>query len=529
LVKILVCDDISDKGLDILRADSEIGLVVKTKQTPEQLISLVADVDGILVRSETKITADIINAAKKLHAVGRAGAGIDNIDVNAATNKGIVVMNTPGGNTLSAAEHTIAMLLALARNIPQAYAALKEKKEWNRKKYTGTEVNGKTLGIVGLGRVGREVARMARGLGMVVIASDPFVTPENAGAAGATLKEFDELLGESDYISLNLSLTPQTKHIFNREAFAKMQNGVRLINCARGELIDTDALIDALKSGKVCAAAVDVFEKEPPFDSPLLEIDNVIVTPHLGASTVEAQEKVAVTIAEQFLKFFKQGVIQNAVNVPMLGEQEGRVLAPYITLGEKMGLLLAQLFPGPVHEITIRYSGEITNYDLSLPTIAVQKGLLTPVLDGQDVNIVNTPKLIRERGIKITETHSNAPAKFTNLVVASIDGGRQGASVSGTVGVGSELRIVRIGDFEVDWSPEGVTLFCHNEDKPGFIGQVGTILGKYGVNIASMEVSRRDKGGEALTIISLDSSIPEEVLAGLRKIPQLKKVLQASL
>lgn len=528
MVKILVCDDISDKGLDILRADSEIELVVKTKQTPEQLISLVSDVDGILVRSQTKITADIINAAKKLRAVGRAGAGVDNIDIDIATGKGIVVMNTPGGNTLSAAEHTIAMLLALARNIPQAYAALKNK-EWNRKKYTGTEVNGKTLGVVGLGRVGREVARMAHGLGMVVIASDPFVTPENASAAGAILKEFDELLGESDYISLNLSLTPQTRHLFNREAFAKMKNGVRLINCARGGLVDTNALIDALKSGKVHAASVDVFEKEPPLDNPLLEIDNVIVTPHLGASTVEAQEKVAVAIAEQFLRFFKQGVIQNAVNVPMLDEQEELVLVPYITLGEKIGLLLAQLFPGPVREITIQYSGEITNYDLSLPTVAVQKGLLMPVLDGQDVNIVNTPKLIRERGIKITETRSNAPAKFTNLVVASIDGGRQGASVSGTVGVGSELRIVRIGDFEVDWSPEGVTLFCHNEDKPGFIGQVGTILGKYGVNIASMEVSRRDKGGEALTIISLDSSIPEEVLAELRKIPQLKKVLQASL
>lgn len=521
-MKVLVTDPILPEGIEILK---KAGLEVeeRTGLSPEELKEAIREADGIIIRSGTKLTAEVIEAAERLKVIARAGTGLDNVDLEAANRKGVVVMNCPGGNTNSTAEHTLAMMLALARNIPQAMTSLKAGR-WERKRFMGCELMGKTLGIIGLGRIGSVVADRALGLKMHVVAYDPFVTPEQASKMGVELVSLDELYARADIITLHVPLMKETYHLINAESFAKMKEGVLLINCARGGIVDEMALYEAMKSGKVAGAALDVFEKEPPDpDHPLLKMENLICTPHLGASTLEAQKNVALAVATQVVDFLVHGVVRNAVNMPSVSAEVLKILKPYIVLAEKLGALQAQLAEGPVEEIAIEYQGEVSQLDTEPLTVALIKGLLSRALR-EDVNYVNAPLRARERGIKITESKTETAEDFLNLIAVRIKFKGGDNYVAGTIFGKTEPRIVQINRFRLDALPEGHMLYIHNEDRPGVIGLIGVTLGEAGLNISRMYVGQEPEKRRNVILLSVDTPPDENVVSALRNLPHVLSV-----
>lgn len=521
-MKIFVADDVSDTGLEPLRSagfkvEKRVGL------TRADLVEALKDSDGLVVRSETRVTADLLDEATSLRVIGRAGVGVDNIDVPAATVRGIVVMNAPDGNTITTAEHTIALLVSLARSVPQANSSLKAGR-WERKKFIGVELQGKTLGVVGLGRIGRVVASRARALGMQIVAYDPFIAPEQARDLEIELAPLDEVYARADFLTVHTPLSAETRGLIDREAFSRMKHGARLINCARGGLVDEDALFEALTNGSVAGAALDVFSQEPPSPHhPLLQLDQVIVTPHLGASTTEAQEGVAFTVAEQMRDFLLTGALRGAVNVPAISVKEFNLMQPYVALAESLGRFQAQLVQQAVNEVRIEFAGEVVDLDATPATRAFVAGFLRDV--SARVNVVNAFLIADERGIKVTTTYvrsagDNAPAIRTEIMA-----GPSRRSLAGNlIGYGAqrrEGRITEIDGFHLEARPEGHLLVMRNRDVPGVIGKVGTILGEGGVNISRFHLGRRERGGEAMAVIEVDAQLSRETLQSLRALEQV--------
>ena len=515
--KVLVSDPIAPEGIEILKQVADVD--VKTGLSKDELAAIIGDYDALAVRSETKVTGEIIARAGKLKIIGRAGVGVDNIDVEAATARGILVVNSPEGNTLAAAELTVAMLLALARNIPQADEAMRAGR-WDRKIYMGSEVYGKTLGVVGLGKIGREVVSRMQAFGMSVLGNDPYLKPEQAEALGIKLVDLDTLYKESDYISVHTPKTKETTGMINAEKLAMMKPTVRLINCARGGIIDEAALAEAAKSGKIGGAAMDVYTTEPaPADNPLLGIPNIITTPHLGASTEEAQVNVAIDIAEQIVEVLAGKPARAAVNMPSVSADMLVRLQPYLTLAEKIGSLHAQLTSSPISEVEVVYAG-----DFDLPTVhltrAVLKGLLEPVV-AESVNYVNAPAIAAGRGIKITESRTPASGESAGATLTVRKRGGPGGTereISGVVLGKDNLRIATIDGYRVDVRPSGPMLVTQHTDRPGVIGKVGTLLGDSGINIAGMHVGRESEGNRAVMVLKLDTPTSDTLLEGIRQI-----------
>ncbi|MBI3252973.1 MAG: phosphoglycerate dehydrogenase [Candidatus Omnitrophica bacterium] len=524
MVKILICDELAEEGLGLFRQEKNLSVVLKTKLPLEELKKQIADADACIVRSGTQLTADVIGAARKLKVIGRAGVGLDNVDVEAASKKGIIVMNTPGGNTISAAEHTFSLLMALARNIPQASVSVK-KGEWERKKFTGVELYEKTLGILGLGRIGTEVARRAQAFGMRVIGYDPFLRAEKALEIGVEAVSLDELLKQSDFLTLHMPLTAENRHLIGAKELEKMKKTARVINCARGGLVDEAALAEAIKNGRLAGAALDVFETEPPGDGAIVGLPQVIVTPHLGASTEEAQIAVAVDVVQSVIDFFKGKSIRNAVNFPSVDPEVLEQIKPYIHLAEKMGSLLAQLIEGQILQVDIEYHGQAVGYEATPITVAAIKGLLAPIL-AESVNYVNASFLAKERGIKITEAKTSDASRYSNLIDLDVRTDKKTSKISGTVFTREDTRVVRLDGFDVEVAPEGYLLLISNRDVPGIVGQIGTLLGAGGVNIAGMTLGRDKPGGQARTLLKIDSAVPDAVMHQIKKA---KNVLDAKL
>ena len=525
MYKVLVSDLLSQQGLDVLEADDDFEVDVILDLSHEALLERIAAYDALLIRSATKVTKDVIDAATRLKVVGRAGVGVDNIDVQAATRNGVLVVNTPTGNTIAAAEHTIAMLLALARNIVPAGISLKNR-SWQRNDFIGVELYGKVFGTVGLGRIGREVARRVQAFEMKVIAYDPYISASAAEKIGIQLVDRETLFRLSDYISVHTHLNAETYHSIGASEFALMKPSCRLINCARGGIIDEDALYHALKTGQFAGAALDVFEDEPATDTPLLELDNFLAMPHLGASTSEAQEHVAIEVAQQVMNALHGQPVANAVNQPKIDPRTLDILGPYLELAEKIGSFHTQIVEGRISAVKIQYNGSIFQQeDITPVTVATQKGLLTPVLT--DVNYVNAPFLIKQRGISVTETKSEMEADFANSITVTVVTDKGETVIEGTAFGRKDIRIVRIDQLHINVRPTGYILLIYNSDQPGMIGVMGTILGEHGINIADMTVGRSRLWELAVTLINVDSPVPRHVLqtiAEQKKIDFVKQV-----
>jgi len=518
-MKVLISDKISDKGVEILKK-AGLAVDVKTGMKSDELKACIGEYHGLVIRSATKVTADIIEAAKSLKVIGRAGSGLDNVDKAAASKKGIVVMNTPGGNTITTAEHTIALIFALARLVPQATASMKVGK-WEKKKFMGVELFNKTLGIVGLGNIGNQVAKRAQGLEMTVIAYDPFLSEDRAKALGVEKVELPELFSRADFITIHTPLTPETRNLINSETIQKMKEGVRIINCARGGIVNEKDLYDALKTGKVAGAALDVFEKEPVApDNPLLGLDNVVCTPHLGAATEEAQENVAIAVAEQIADYLIHGTIRNAVNFPSIPADQVLRLQPYLNLAERLGSFAAQVFEGGITGVTIEYMGDAAELNTAPVTIAALKGLLAPILE-ETVNFVNAPFIAKERGIEIKETKSADAGDYQSMIALRIKAKDKERFFAGTLFSKKDPRIIRIDNFAVEIVPEGIMLLIHNMDKPGVIGNLGTFFGKNNINIARMYFGRESAGGMAISVISIDTPVTPVHLEEIKKMPNI--------
>jgi D-3-phosphoglycerate dehydrogenase len=519
-MKILVTDSLAPEGLAVFNNADGFTVDVKLGLKPDELKKICADYDGWVIRSGTRITAELIDAAKNLKVIGRAGVGYENIDADAATKRGIVVMNTPGGNNVTTGEHTVALMMALARHIPQAVSSLKAGK-WERNKFVGVELCNKTIGVVGLGNVGRIVAERAAGLRMKVIGFDPFIAAENIARMGVEPGTLDEIFAKSDFITVHVPLTPDTQGLINEAAFAKMKDGVRIINCARGGIVDEHDLAEAIKSGKVAGAALDVYVDEPPTaEHPLVKLEQVITTPHLGASTDEAQLNVAIAVAEQMVDFLDKGVVRYAVNVPSVSPELLEVLRPYLTLGEKLGSLHTQMAGALPKEVQVEYRGDVTQYNVAPLTLAVLKGLLSPVMESV-VNYVNAPLIAKERGIQIVESKSERAGDFSSSITVKAKDGKQDLEVEGAIFGAKYPRIVRVNTFYLEAVPEGYILVLQNKDVPGVVGIVGTILGKNGINIAGMELGRSEKGGNAISFTHVDNSVDKKALDELRALPQI--------
>lgn len=527
-IKIFVSDDVSANGLEPLRA-AGFSVEKRTGLKPEELREALKDCEGLVVRSETKVTAEVMDAAPRLRVVGRAGVGVDNIDVAAATARGLVVMNAPDGNTMTTAEHTLALLMSLARRIPQSASSLKAGR-WERKRFIGVELQGKTLGIVGLGRIGRVVASRARSLGMNIVAYDPFIQPEQARDLEVETVALDEVLSRADFLTIHTPLTSETRGLIGREAFARMKQGVRIINCARGGLVDERALLEAIKEGKVAGAALDVFEAEPPpADHPLIIREEVIATPHLGASTTEAQEGVAFTVAEQMRDFLLTGALRGAVNVPALGTEALNQLQPYMKLAESLGRFSAQLLDeAAVREVHIEYAGEVAEMDAAPVTRSFLAGLLRDM--SARVNVVNAFLIADERGINVTASYRRAGSEFLPALTTRVvtTGGEQ--KLSGALfKQGGDGRITEINGFHIEAIPRGHMTVMRNRDVPGVIGRVGTTLGERGVNISRFHLGRREQGGEAMAIIETDAPLSVDVLEELRSFEPVISARQIEL
>ncbi len=509
-MKILIADKISSSGIEYLKNQPEFEVLEAFGSKPEETIKQVKDVAAIIVRSETKITAKVVEAAQKLTVIGRAGVGVDNIDVETATQRGIIVMNTPAGNTLATAELTFTHMLCSARSVAQANVSMSEGK-WERQTYAGTELSKKVFGIIGMGRIGSEVAKRAQAFSMRVIAFDPYLTPERAAALEVEQVDLDSLLQQADFISIHVPLTDDTRHIIDAKAFEKMKSGVRIINCARGGLIHEGDLIDALKSGKVAAAGLDVFVEEPLSEkSELRVIPNLVLTPHLGASTEEAQESIGLEVAQAITEVLRGGIITNAVNMPSVDARTLKILRPYLVLGEKLGTILQQISPPQIEKLIITYWGNIMDLDAMPLTRGIQRGYLLKI-SGEGVNDVNAPTIMKRLGIEVEIIKSNSESGYTELIrIEAISAEGQKYNIEGTlIGTRQQPRIVHVNSRDVEALPEGKLLLLENNDVPGIVGVLGTILGKDNVNIANMSLSRNDVGGVALTILQLDS-IPSQ-------------------
>ncbi|MFL5946446.1 MAG: phosphoglycerate dehydrogenase [Gaiellaceae bacterium] len=512
LTSVLVREEIAEAGVRLLR---ERGFDVDVDGKSD-LAETIGRYDAIVIRSATKLTADLIERGERLKVIGRAGVGIDNVDVEAATRRGIVVANAPESTVVSAAEHTVGLLMALTRNIPQAHAALKEGR-WERKRYGGIELADKTLGVLGFGRIGQQVARRAAGLGMRVVAYDPFVAPERFRELGVErLETQDEVFSVAEFLTLHLPLTDETRRAIDADAFGRMRDGVRIVNAARGELLDEDALLDALRAGKVAGAALDVFSAEP-YAGPLLELDSVVVTPHLAASTEEAQDRAGIIIAEQVAAALDGGLVTNAVNIPVIGAEDLEVLGAYIPLASKLGRLAMELAEGRVEELRLTYFGALAQYDTRLLTVAALNGAFQGRTD-QPVNYVNAPMIAAERGVEVREENRRSSRDFTNLVrVEALSGERQLRVAGTTIGNDDRLWLVSALGFELDMELAPLLVFFRYDDVPGVIGRVGTLFGDAGVNIANMTVSRTRQGGQALMALSIDTSAPPELVVQLHR------------
>jgi D-3-phosphoglycerate dehydrogenase / 2-oxoglutarate reductase len=512
-LKVLVSDSLSSEGLDLLQKHTEVDY--KPDITAEELVAEIGAYDALVVRSRSKVSEAVIEAGTNLKVIGRAGVGVDNIDVNKATEKGIVVVNAPHGNTISAAEHAIALLTSLARNIAGADSSVK-RGEWKRSDYVGVELNQKTLGVIGIGRIGSEVARRARAMGMKIIGYDPYVSEDQAEKIGIEMVPFEDLLKEADFITLHLPLASATRHLIGAKELAMLKPGVRIINCARGGLIDEEALYAALQDGRVAGAALDVFEKEPPGQGGLLELKNVIATPHLGASTLEAQTNVALQVSEQVIKALQGEPIVSAVNVPALMPEARAALEPFLPLMQVMGSFYLQMFGGSVDEIELTYSGEVATMPLAPLTISCLIGFLRHVV-GDGVNWVNAPYIAKARGISVRETSTTETKNYSNLITMTAKAGGEEHHISGTM-LNSEMRIVRVDDYRIEITPARYMLVTTHGDRPGAIGKIGTLLGCENVNIASMQLGRITAGGEAMVVIQADAEISDSVVEKVRAI-----------
>jgi len=515
LPKVLIADSISKRGVDELSRDGALDVSFQTGLTESELVKIIPEFSALVVRSQTRVTAQILNAGARLRAVGRAGVGVDNVDVETATRRGIIVLNAPGGNTVSTAEHTFSLLLSVARKIPQADASMRGK-SWDRKNFEGIELYNKTLGVIGMGRIGSELSRRAIAFGMRVIAYDPYLSAARARALQVELvDELDDLLASANFISLHTPLTEETHHLVDATRLAKTKRGVRVINCARGGLIDEDALTEALRSGQVAGAALDVFEIEPlPSDSPLRTAPNLVLTPHLGASTAEAQESVGIEIAQSIRAALLEGTIRNAVNMPNLDAKTLSIIGPHLRFGEKLGRFLSQVAPRRVEQLTINYSGKVNEVDTTAITRSILKGFLQNA-GGTDVNEVNAPAFAESLGLKIIETRLSALGDYTDMLELSAVADGKTVSVGGAF-FGATARIVSVNSRPVEARPHGIVLVLENTDRPGIVGRVGTLLGDHGVNIATMSLSRNQAGGSALTVLNLDTAPSEGLLAEIR-------------
>ncbi|MFW2436532.1 MAG: phosphoglycerate dehydrogenase [Parvibaculales bacterium] len=517
--KVLIADKMSPRAAEIFK-ERGVEVDVITGLERDELIKIIDQYDGLAVRSSTKATPPVLEAATNMKVIGRAGIGVDNIDLPTATAKGIVVMNTPFGNSITTAEHAIAMMFALARDIPEANASTHAGK-WEKSRFMGVELTGKTLGVIGCGNIGSIAASRGVGLKMKVIAFDPFLTPERALEIGVEKVELDEVLKRADFITLHTPLTDKTRNIINAEALAKCKKGVRIINCARGGLIDEKALKEALESGQVGGVALDVFEEEPAKENPLFGMENVICTPHLGASTAEAQENVALQVAEQMADFLMTGAVNNAINMPSISAEDAPRLRPYVALAEQLGMFAGQLTESAIEGVEIEYVGEVSELNVAPLTSAIIAGLLRPLLS--DVNMVSAPAMAKERGISVSEVKRDSKGAFDSYIRLSLKTERQQRSVAGTVFSDGKPRIIQVKGININAELAPRVLYITNTDAPGFIGSLGTVLGAHGINIASFQLGREKPGGDAVSLVNIDNEASKDVL---KEIEELKQVMQ---
>lgn len=521
IMKVLISDPLDKEGVNILKAN-KLKVDEVSKLSESELAKKIKGYDALIIRSGTTVTKKIIQAADKLKVIGRAGVGLDNVDVQAASKKGIVVMNAPAGNTISTAEHAFSLMLSLSRNIPQANNSVKNGK-WDRKKFMGVELYGKTLGVIGMGRIGSEFSKRALSFGMKILAFDPFLSEDRAKALNVEPVSLDKLIKNADFITIHTPLTDETRHLLDEKAFKKMKKGVRIINAARGGIVDEQALAKYIKNGKVAGAALDVFETKakPPVDSPVVNLEEVVTTPHLGASTSEAQVNVAMDMARSVADALLGKGYRNAANLPAMEEEAFVALKPYVNLAERLGSIQAQLIEDPIKSITVNYTGDIANEDVSVITRALLKGVFNPILEEQ-VNYVNSLLIAQERGIKVSEKKTAQITDFANLISVEFDTGKRKHFIMGTLFSNSEPRIIKMDKYYVEAIPEGYMLVVSNNDLPGVVGRVGTLLGKEGVNIAGMSFGRDKKTGEAISLLNVDSEIPK---ATIRKLKAAKDIL----
>ncbi len=525
-MKVLVSDNLSATGVEVLKKESGLEVDVKTGLPREELIKIIPAYDGLIVRSATKVAAEIIEAADSLKVIGRAGIGVDNIDLDAAGKKGIIVMNAPEGNIITTAEHTMALLMSMSRNIPQARSTLQNEK-WAPKEFMGVELFEKTLGIVGLGRIGSIVSERAHAFQMKIVVHDPYISQERAEKLRVELVELKDLLKRSDFLTLH---TPGLvgKPLLGKEEFVQMKPGIRIVNCARGSLIDDDALIDAIQSKQVAGAALDVYHKEPlALDSPLLQVDEIICTPHLGASTGEAQEKVAIAICDQLIDYLKYGNIRNAVNVPSIDAETLAQIKPYLVLGEDLGSFIFQLAEGPITRVEIQYNGEVSTMKVESITIAILKGLFNRSIEG--INMVNAPFIAKERGIEVQESKSNEVHEYTSTVQVQVISENGTRKVTGSIFGKGDSRIVRFDEYHMEAVLSENMLVLNNMDVPGVIGNLGNILGKNNLNIAGFHLGRQKEEGKAISIVNIDSPPTVETLMELRNTPHILSVHSVTL
>jgi D-3-phosphoglycerate dehydrogenase len=521
-MKVLVSDNLGEAGIKMFESEPGFEVDVNTGLEPDALKAIIGAYDALVIRSATKVTEGLLEAAKNLKVIGRAGIGLDNVDISAATKRGTLVMNTPTGNVITTAEHTIAMMMALTRNIPWGTTTLKDGR-WEKKKLQGREIYHKVLGVIGFGKIGSIVADRARGLKMRVIVHDPYIPAETIEKAGFEAVSIEDLYARSDYITVHVPKLKDTVGLLDKTAFDQMKDGVMIINCARGGIVSEADLNDALRSGKVAGAALDVFETEPPGVCPLFEIDRVICTPHLGASTLEAQTNVAVMVAEQIIAYLRDGTVINAVNVPAVSGDLLAKLNPYLTLADHLGCLLAQLSTGAVKEVLIEYAGDFDELDLSPVTTAVLKGLMTPMIK-DDVNFVNAQVLAKERGIKVRESKISESAEYINLIAVRAISEEDENVVAGTIFGRKNPRVVNINNFRLELEPIDRFILIHNHDKPGAIGSIGTLLGDHGINISRMRVGQEEGSDRTMIFLRTDTPIPEGVIQKMRDLPLIINV-----
>lgn len=517
-MRVLLTDHLAQRGVDLIRETPGFEVEVQDDATPAIIADRCRTADALIVRSATRVTADLLATSPRLKVIGRAGVGVDNVDTDAATSRGIVVMNTPGGNAISAAEHTLSMLLSLVKNVPQATASMKEGK-WEKGRFLSTELAGKILGIIGLGRIGSEVARRAKAFNLRVLVFDPYVSAERAQAMGVELVDLPDLFPQADFITVHTPRTDETTDLICAATIAQMKDGVRIVNCARGGIVNEADLYEALRSGKVSGAALDVFAREPITDSPLFTLPNFICTPHLGAASEEAQEAVAVEIAQQVIDYLQKGIIRNAVNAPSVPLEILRKLQPYLALGEKLGKLASQLSEGRLAEIRLAFRGDIAALDCAPLTAATVQGVLSPMHDA--VNIVNALPIAKTRRVRVVENKSTEFTDFASLISVTLTTDRSQTEVAGTLFSLQDPRLVEVDGFRLEAHLDGLLLIYSNMDVPGVIGRIGTLLGRNGVNIAGMQLGRQQRGGRAVAVVNVDDPIPGPVLEEIRRFPDI--------